>query len=168
MPAVGHASTSREVAACLERLAAAQRHRLRELPSLPAVPSGTGVYALWHHDELLYVGMVRTDPKDTTNPQARGVAGRLNTYRRCPLTERFTVALTFRFVVPTLSDAEREKLASGEMGVSAVQARTKKWLDDHVTFSTDAVAAPVARAAEERARSAGLGTSPRPWFNPKG
>ena len=59
----------------LAELATGERCLLKELPtsSLPKLP---GIYALWHDDVLLYAGMSRVDPRDTSNPQATGVPGR--------------------------------------------------------------------------------------------
>lgn len=88
-----------------------------DLPKLP------GIYALWHEDMLLYVGIARVDPKDTKNPQAAGVPGRLGTYRRCRLTSDFAIACAFRFVVPSLSDNQSAALATGIFGVRDVQNR---------------------------------------------
>ena len=47
-----------DVAACIARLAEADRHLLRELPRLD-VPRMSGIYALWVDDELLYIGIAR-------------------------------------------------------------------------------------------------------------
>jgi hypothetical protein len=156
--------TPDDVTACLARLAVADRHALRDLAQVGA-PRVPGIYALWHADELLYIGIARKDPAETTNVQAAGVAGRLDTYRRARLTSDFTIAVAFRFVVPTLSDDQRGQLASGNLTVPHVQAITKEWIGACVEFSTDAVAAGIAAAAESNARRHGLHGVGAPTFN---
>ena len=153
-----------EVARCIDRLDCADRTHLHELPSLD-VPHEPGVYALWFKDELLYVGIARVSPRDTRNPQAAGVAGRLRTYRSCRLTSDFAIAVAFRFVVPHLSHAEREGLATGITGVRHVQAMTQRWVWSNVDFSVDIVAAGLAARAEAAIRRAGLSGTGPPAFN---
>ena len=63
-----------DVAACIARLAEADRHLLRELPHLD-VARMPGIYALWVDEELLYIGIARVDPGSTNNARAAGVAG---------------------------------------------------------------------------------------------
>jgi hypothetical protein len=156
--------TSDDVTACLARLADAERHLLRHLArsGAPRVP---GIYALWHADELLYIGIARKDPADTTNPQAAGITGRLDTCRRARLTSDFTVAVAFRFIVPELSDDQRARLTNGSLTVRDVQATVKGWIATNVEFSTDAVTAPIAAAAEAHARRHGLPGADPPSFN---
>lgn len=157
-----------EVAACLARLASADRHYLRHLPHLGAHDAlrRPGIYALWVHDELLYTGIAKVDPRTTSNRQAAGVAGRLSTYLNCRLTSDFVIAVAFRFVVPSLSAEDRLQLASGELGVRAMQQLTKDWVGANVEFAADAVPPPVAIAAESAVRRSGLAGSGTPAFNP--
>lgn len=153
-----------DITSCLARLASAERHYLRDLPDLE-VPCSPGIYALWLMDELLYTGIARVDPSTTSNQQAAGVAGRLSTYRNCRLTSDFAIAVAFRFVVPTLSEKDRSRLAGGELDVSAIQALTREWVATNVKFSVDAVAPEVAIAAESAVRRSGLAGSTAPAFN---
>ena len=96
---VSDVATRDEIAACRERLGAAERHYLRDLPTLD-VPQLPGIYALWLKRELLYVGIVTKDPGETTNPNARGLAGRLSAHRTGSMTNHFALSAAFRFVVP--------------------------------------------------------------------
>src|SRR5258708_6928645 len=67
------------------------RRELYDLEAMPSRPLGAlqtdpmergrpGVYTLWHGASLLYVGMAWKDQHDTSNPQARGLFGRLQTH----------------------------------------------------------------------------------------
>lgn len=113
-------------------------------------------------------GIARVDPRTTNNPQAAGLPGRLSTYRNSRLTSDFAIAVAFRFVVPSLSAEDRSRLASGDLGVRAVQALTKEWIATNVTFSADAVAPAVAVRAESAVRRSGVDGSGAPAFNPVG
>jgi hypothetical protein len=162
---VGDVATRDEIAACRERLRAAERHYLRDLPTLD-VPQLPGIYALWFKRELLYVGIVTRDPGETTNPNARGLAGRLSAHRTGRMTNHFALSAAFRFVFPALSDKDRALLATGELGLRAVQAMTRNWIAANVEFSAIAVPASVSRAAEPVVQRSGLGGSGPPAFNP--
>jgi hypothetical protein len=113
----------------------------------------------WFEDELLYTGIAKVDPSTTNNPQSAGVAGRLSTYRNCRLTSDFAIAVAFRFIVANVSEEDRSRLASGELGVRAVQAMTKDWVATNVRFSVDAVTPAIAIAAESAVRRSGLAGS---------
>lgn len=148
----------------LAALATQSRTALHELASSDA-PRTPGIYALWFEDTLLYVGISTKDPKDTTNPQAAGVKGRLDVYRRGRLTADFTLGCAFRFVVPSLSDEQRAGLAVGTMSIKDVQRLTVEWVKAHVTFSAVTADASTAEAAERIAHRRGLPGYPPPPFN---
>jgi len=140
----------------LKELARGERRMLRDLRSTPDVPRIPGIYSLWHGDLCLYVGIARVDPANTRNPQAAGVAGRLDTYRRCRLTSDFAIACAFRFVVPELDSQEVRRLAAGERGVRDVQTAVEAWVNQHVSFSASCVRRPA--CGRSRAKRAS------PWF----
>lgn len=75
----------------LEALESGPAFRLGELAASPCSRS-TGVYTLWDEGVFLYVRIARVDPGETNNPQADGIKGRLNTYRRARLTNDFACA----------------------------------------------------------------------------
>jgi hypothetical protein len=158
-------ATRDEIAACRERRGAAERYYLRDLPTVD-VPQVPGIYALWFKGELVYVGIVTRDPGDTTNPNARGLAGRLSAHRTGRMSNHSALSTAFRFVFPALSEKDRALLATGELGVRAVQAMTRKWIADNVEFSAIDVSAVVARAAEPLVQESGLAGSRPPAFNP--
>jgi hypothetical protein len=162
---VGGVGSRDEIAAFRERLGAAERHYLRDLPRLD-VPHVPGIYALWFKSELLYVGIVTRDPGETTNPNARGLAGRLSAHRTGRMTNHFALSVAFRFVFPGLSEKDRALMATGELGVRAVQAMTRNWIAANVEFAAIAVTAVVARATETVVQKSGLGSSGPPAFNP--
>lgn len=121
---------------------------------------------MWQDAALLYVGIARQDPSRTSNPKARVVAGRLATYRACRLTQDFTVAAAFRFVVPHLDDAERRALQSGTIGVREIQRRTRSAVWRLVSVSAVAADPIVAAAAERHVKRYGLPGGSPPLFNP--
>jgi hypothetical protein len=149
----------------LNELATGQRSLLKELPN-SSIPKLPGIYALWHDDVLLYVGIARVDPRDTTNPQAAGVPGRLNTYRRCRLTSDFALGCTLRFIVPFLTEQDRAALADGSMTMRVLQPRVQEWVWKNVSFSTVITDAATAVAAESVGRLTGLPGVGCPAFNP--
>lgn len=153
------------VRACVSRLASADRHPLRDVPSLDT-PRAPGVYALWAGVELLYVGIAYRDPRETTNPNAGGVWGRLKTYRDCRLTDDFPVAVAFRYIVPSLSEADRHDLAEGTATLRDMRALTQRWVWQNVAFSVALAPGPVAREAEKVIRASGLPGVGQPAFNP--
>jgi hypothetical protein len=141
------------------------RFAIRDLAAAN-LPRQPGIYALWHANLFLYVGIARIDPKDTKNPQAAGVPGRLHTYRRCRLTSDFAIACAFRFVVPDLTNDQRRGLAAGDYRVSDIQGLVQSWVLEHVEFSAVIVDATTASAAERHVRTSGLPGLGRPTFNP--
>jgi hypothetical protein len=149
----------------LSQLHDSERYHLREL-AVCGVEPRSGIYALWFGDRLLYIGISTKDPKDTTNPQARGVPGRLSTYARARLTSDFAVAVAFRFVVPEFTPEEVQRLAAGTMSVRDVQTRVKAWIADNIEFSVVLCDGPTAAAVEREARRDGLGVGGPPEFNP--
>ncbi len=164
VPADSDPAMSGEVRECIGRLAQAPKLPLRALGELD-VPRRTGIYALWFESELLYVGIARKDPDSTSNPQAAGIAGRLSTYRNARLTTDFTIAVAFRFIVPYLTAADRNALATGDAGIRQMHSRTKAWISKHVTFSAAEAPASLAAATETAARRHGLPGSASPAFN---
>ncbi len=129
-------------------------------------PRTTGVYTLWDEELFLYVGVARINPAETANPQADGVRGRLNTYRRARLTSEFAIGMLLRFIIPQLSAAERDALGRGAIGMSEMTARLRTHLDRHVTFRAWSCDAATALALETHIRRRGLETAPTPVFNP--
>lgn len=149
----------------LAELERSARHRLADLPTCGLEPR-TGIYALWYGHDLLYVGVSRQDPATTTNPQARGVPGRLNTYRLARLGNDFTLAVAFRFVVPHLTPEQMAALSDGSLVVRDVATLVKTWLHDNVEFSAVLVDGTTALAAETVARRSGLPDTGPPMMNP--
>lgn len=133
-------------------LSSGQRHLLEDLPTL-GVTRTTGIYALWLDDELLYVGISYREPATTSNPRARGVAGRLATYRQGSLTNEFVLAVMFRWVIPQLTPVELEQLSTGALAMAGIRARTRAWIRLNITFSAVGCTADVARSTEPIARA---------------
>src|SRR5581483_1865395 len=112
---------------------------LAALESGPAVRLGqlaasscsrsTGVYTLWDEGVFLYVGIARVDPSETTYPQAEGIKGRLNTYRRARLTNDFPVKVFLRFVGPRLTHDELDALGAGQLGMTEMGLLTREHID---------------------------------------
>lgn len=148
----------------LEHLVASPRAPLRDIAT-GGVPRTTGIYALWHDTELLYVGISKRDPADTDNPQAAGLYGRLNTYRRARLTTEVAIGATLRYVVPHLTPDQLAGLEAGRLRMRDVQTITRQWISDHITYSAVACPAADAASAEREALRIGLPGAGRPAFN---
>ena len=149
----------------LSELEVGQVHTFREWP-VDTFPKGPpGVYTVWHGDDFLYVGIAYRDPKDTNNPQARGVWGRLSTHasgRRSG--DQFNIYVCDRFIVPELSDDDRDALRAGSR---LLDTRTRDYIRDNLCFRvyiTDD--GTTARKIEHHIRTHGLQRSGRPWLNP--
>lgn len=114
------------------------------------------------------LGISTRDPKAAANPQARGVSGRLGTYRQGRLTSDFGVAVALRFVVPELTQEQVAGLAAGELRRPAIQALTREWIADAVELTARSAPVDLARKAETVARVRGIGGSLPPLLNPLG
>jgi hypothetical protein len=91
-----------------EQLASGPLRMFADWPD-PVLPKGPpGIYTLWADTKLLYVGISYKDAKDTTNPQAAGVWGRLSVHAKARRTSDLMVALGDRFVIPNLTPSELE------------------------------------------------------------
>ncbi len=136
----------------------------RDWPAKHFEAGQAGVYTVWNDDLFLYVGMAYAH-RDSMNPRAHGVFGRLQSHasgRRSG--DQFAIYICDRFVVPVLSQDELGALARGDR---LLDARTRDYIHDHLTYRvvlTDSGAA--ARELEDVVRRTGLPRSGRPQINP--
>jgi hypothetical protein len=140
-------------------------YKLADLPNNTAPPVGPpGVYTLWDGDDFLYCGMVYMDAAHTTNPQARGVWGRLDTHRRFKRTSNLGVQLMDRVIIPALTTTDLRALRDGSLDL---QHRLREWGTERVTYrawiSPDGA---MARRVEVVVRHEGLPRAGRPQLNP--
>jgi hypothetical protein len=149
----------------LEALESGPAFRLGELAASPCSRS-TGVYTLWDEGVFLYVGIARVDPSETTNPQAEGIKGRLNTYRRSRLTNDFPVKVFLRFIVPRLTQEQLNELGAGHLGMDEMGRLTRRHIDERITFRAFECEKESALALEKQIRKTGLPHCGVPAFNP--
>ena len=149
----------------LEVLEGGAVYKLAELPNNPEPPVGPpGVYTLWDGDDFLYCGMVYMDATHTTNPQAKGVWGRLDTHRRFERTSHLGVQLMDRVIIPDLTTNDLQALRAGSLDL---QRRLREWGTERVSYrawvSPDGA---TARRVEAAIRREGLPRFGRPQLNP--
>jgi len=122
------------------------------------------VYTLWDADDFLYCGMVYVDASETTNPQAKGVWGRLDSHRRLKRTSNLGVQLMDRVVIPDLTRSDLEDLRAGSLDL---QQRLREWGTQRILYrvwiSPDGAAA---RRVENVIRREGLPRVGPPQLNP--
>ena len=139
-------------------------HGFRDWPATHLEVGPSGVYTVWNGDLFLYAGC-GWKHRDEANPTSPGVFGRLESHasgRRSG--NQFAIYVCDRFVVPCLSDEQRDALARGER---ILDAATKRYIHDHLTYRvavTDSTA--MARDLERLVRHDGLPRSGRPQINP--
>lgn len=134
---------------------------------LAGCPEKDGVYTLWFEKEFLYVGISRVDPGKTSNSNACGVRGRLGAYLKGSLTTDFCVSLFLRYIVPELTEEEREELRDGRIDKRKMSERVRKFVQDYITYrvwQADGVNSP--DKVESHIRTKGL-TCGKPLFNPR-
>lgn len=138
--------------------------RFGDLPTA-GVPPTTGLYTFWLDDQFLYVGISYRDPATTTNPQARGILGRLTTYYRGRRTGDLPLAICDRYVVPDLSTDQLEGLRTG---ATKLDDLTRQFMHDRLTIRWATCTGDDARAIEHQIRSSGLPGHGPPLLNPLG
>lgn len=121
-----------------------------------------GIYTLWAEDTFLYVGVSRVDAKDTNNPQAAGVWGRLNTHVRGPRTGHLMAYVSNRFVIPDLTREEQEQLRRGETNLTE---RITVWVKNHISYRVVICTGPEALEVETIVRRRGLPRAGKPILN---
>lgn len=152
-------------AEALRALSLSPSVRLGDLPASDC-PETVGVYTLWDSNHFLYVGIAKVDPAQTQNPQARGIRGRLNTYRKSRLTSEFAVSVFLRFVVPRLTSEQIRDLGSGSLTMKDMTVLVQQHIRSQVHFRTWSCDVMQAAALERHIRASGLPNIGLPLFNP--
>ena len=149
----------------LEQLAEGTLWRLSALASNAEPAKGPpGVYTLWRGQDLLYCGMTYRDASETTNPQAAGVWGRLDTHRNLKRASSLGVQIMDRFIIPDLTPDELEALRRGER---FLQDRLRAWIRDNVSYRVwVSTTGTEARHVERLVRRNGLEHVGLPLLNP--
>jgi hypothetical protein len=123
-----------------------------------------GIYTIWAEGQFLYVGIAYKDAKDTTNPQAGGVWGRLGVHARARRSSDLMVGLGDRFVIPDLTPSELQALREGRLDLAE---RMREWFTLHVGYRAAITGSQQARELEDQIRSSGLVDIGRPLLNAK-
>jgi hypothetical protein len=132
--------------------------------SVPAVAAG--VYAIWMDNELIYCGMSgrEIDSKGKAAPKKHGLITRLNSHASGRLSgDQFCVYVANRFVIPCLKAEELPLFASGAL---TLDARTKKFIHDHLDYAYALVETSADAYELERAARRGDVFDVQPYLNP--
>lgn len=124
-----------------------------------------GVYTVWRGDEFLYVGISYRDSRDTANPAAKGVFGRLASHasgRRSG--DQFNVYVCDHYVIPELTRDDLEALRNGDR---FLDQRTRDYVATRLCYRVwIAPSGDDARRVEGHVRRHGLATKGKPVLNP--
>ena len=151
----------------LHDLEAMHARSLGALQTDPMERGRPGVYTLWHGPSLLYVGMARMDQRDTSNPQARGLFGRLQTHYDV-FPQRDPWPAIWPLIRAPLSPADLEALRQNNVPVAhRLRPRLQEFARREVSYRWIITSGGAARAIEDHVRRVGLPTAGRPLVNPK-
>lgn len=138
-------------------------------PDLPRVAAG--VYAVWHGEQLLYVGMsghgltaADLEQHRRLGRGAKGLQGRLRSHRNGRRgSDQFCLYVFDRLILPSLTP---EEIARAADGAEALDVRTRRFIQAHLTYSFVVTAdGAEALALERRLRSGAWSVGP-PLINP--
>jgi hypothetical protein len=145
-------------------------HRFSDWPN-PSVPKvAAGVYTVWEHGRLIYVGMAGRGltADDITAPDeprtAKGLWMRLNSHasgRRSG--DQFCVYVCDRFVVPRLSDEQQRQIGDATLSLDAL---TRRHIHDHFEYRYVVVGSGSDAFVLERDVQRGALSVGKPYLNP--
>ena len=140
-------------------------HHFQDWPASHLEVGRTGVYTIWSSTAFLYVGMSYRDVSETSNPNAKGLFGRLASHasgRRSG--DQFCIYICDRFVIPRLSPDE---LAALERGERILDRLTRDYIRSNLRYrSVVTTTGAEARILETHVRLHGLPSFGRPIINP--
>jgi hypothetical protein len=148
----------------LSELSSGRLRRFADWPDHELAKGPPGIYTIWVDGAFVYVGIAYKDAKDTTNPQAAGVRGRLGVHARARRSSDLMVGLGDRFVIPHLSSRELWSLGDGRLDLAE---RMREWFTAHVGYRAAISGSDQARALEDLIRSVGLPGIGTPLLNAK-
>ena len=154
----------------LRALEAGPSHRFSDWPN-PSVPKvAAGVYTVWEHGRLIYVGMSgrALTAEDIDAPdeptKAKGLWTRLDSHasgRRSG--DQFCVYVCDRFVVPQLSAQQQAEIGEGRLSLDAL---TRKHIRDNFEYRYVTVGNGKDAFALERDVQRGALSIGKPFLNP--
>ncbi|MGO9153987.1 hypothetical protein [Mycobacterium sp.] len=145
-------------------------HRFSEWPNRSVPKVAAGVYTVWEHDRLIYVGMSgrALAAEDIAAPdepaKAKGLWTRLDSHasgRRSG--DQFCVYVCDRFVVPRLSLQQQAQIGDGVLSLDAL---TRKHIHDHFEYRYVPVGNGSDAFALERDVQRGALSVGKPFLNP--
>ena len=156
--------------AALAELRDGPLYRFADWPN-PAVPNGRiGVYAVWHDDQLVYVGMAgraigpEVADSEAASGRLTGIRSRLASHasgRRSG--DQFCVYVFDRLILATLSREQIDGAARGQLSLDGLTRQLiRHSLSYRFAFLQDAA---TTRAVEKQIQREGLVGEP-PLFNP--
>lgn len=141
-------------------------HRFADWPN-PTVPQiAAGVYAIWDDSgEFIYVGMSGKGIESLAATRRRfGLYTRLSSHAHGRLSgDQFCVYVANRLVVPSLTRDQLARFASGELTLDAL---TRTYVREHLSYSYALVETTTEAFALERAAQRGEVFDQVPLLNP--
>ena len=163
-------TTDRDPQDDLHVLETGPSHLFADWPN-PSVPKVTaGVYTIWRHDRLVYVGMsgrglVPERLESAGKPaKAKGLWTRLDSHasgRRSG--DQFCVYICDRFVIPGLSHQQQEQIGDGVLSLDAL---TRGYIHEHLGYRFVTVGSGNDAFALEREVQRGGLRAGKPFLNP--
>jgi hypothetical protein len=156
--------------AALAELHDGRLYRFADWPD-PAVPNGrTGVYTVWHDDQLVYVGMAGRE-KSRAAAASAAASGRLTGIRSRLAShasgrrsgDQFCIYVFDRLILPALSREQIDSAARGQLSLDKLTRQLiRQSLSYRFTLLQDAA---TARAVERQIQREGL-AGQLPYLNP--
>lgn len=133
-------------------------------PEIPAVAAG--VYAIWKDEELVYCGMSGREIESARRAQRKryGLVTRLQSHASGRLSgDQFCVYVANRYVLPRLKAEDLPQFAGGSLTLDAC---TRAYIHDHLSYAYALVETSAAAYALEHAARRGDVFGVRPYLNP--
>lgn len=157
----------------LAPLESGEAYRFADWPDSPIEMVSAGVYTIWDKETLIYVGYAGRDltAKDIANADQRisrptGLRDRLNHHASGARSgDQFCVYVCDRYVLPGLSEADRNRINNGDLRL--LNSRTREYIRNRYqyryTTTPDGVTARVLEGAVQH----GALESGKPLLNPR-
>ncbi|MFE8605225.1 hypothetical protein [Archangium violaceum] len=155
----------------LHHLQTGPRFRFADQRSHTMPLVAVGVYAIWHGESLVYVGMAgRGQPEVAlTQPvsarvKAKGLVGRLNSHASGRRTgDQFCIYVCDRLVLPNLN---REQIVQVAAGSLSLDEKTRAFIHEHLSYSYARTRDGKSALELEAVTKAGAMVAGQPLLNP--
>jgi hypothetical protein len=149
-----------------DALAFSPRHRFADWPNADVPQVAVGVYAVWESDALVYCGMSGREFENAVAASRvrYGLVTRLGSHAAGRLSgNQFCVYVANRLVIPSLTQEELPKFASGELTLDAL---TRKYVHERLEYQFALVESSAEAYRLENACRRGAVFGQKPVLNP--